>query len=293
MGFFNSASVFLAGAAVLVTPAAAQTAKSNVFVPDEPLWELRIGGSALYAPDYPGAEDKSLNGVGAPIFIYRGDRIRFGEYGVARAIATETPRFEFDISADAVYSANSKDDGARAGMPDLDYLLQIGPQAIWNIHDTEWTAEGRTSFKFIMPVRGVASTDFSYIDHAGWIAEPQFQYRRRYPGDLRQSWSATLFWTFGDEDLNAYWYGVTPEFATVERPAYEADAGLVSTGLRLSWTRELNDRFQVFLTYQGRAFSGAANSDSPLLREDVTHAGSISFVWKALQSSRPAQNDDM
>lgn len=283
----------LAGLSLAAPIAAADDDALGEFVPDEPLWELRLGGSTLYSPDYPGAEDESLNGVVAPIFIYRGERIRFGEYGVARAIATETPRFEFDISADAVYSANSEDDGARAGMPDLDYLLQIGPQAIWNIHDTGWTAKGRTSFQLLLPVRGVAATDLSSIDHAGWIAEPQFLYRQRYGGDLRQSWSAALFWTFGDEDLNSYWYEVAPQYATADRSAYEAEGGLVSTGLRLSWTKELTDSFQIFLTYQGRAFEGAANADSPLLRKDVTHAGSISFVWRALQSKQPARNDDM
>ena len=265
----------------------------NAHVPDEPLWELRIGGSGLQAPDYPGAEDESFNWVAAPIYIYRGEKIRFGEYGVARAITAETPRFELDISADAVYSANSEDDGARAGMPDLDYLFQIGPQAVWNIHDTGWTANGRQNLTLLAPVRAVAATDFSSVEEGGFIAEPMLTYRRRYSGDLRQSWSASLFWTFVDSDLAEYWYEVAPEFATVERETYEAEAGFVSTGWRVSWTKELTDRFQVFLTYQGRNFDGAANQDSPLLREDTTHAGSISFVWKVLQSRRPAQNDDM
>ncbi|WP_300379143.1 MipA/OmpV family protein [Henriciella sp.] len=270
-----------------------RTVSEGGFVPDEPLWEVRLGGTSLYGPDYPGSPDNSLNGFAAPLVIYRGDRIRFGEYGVARAITAETRTFELDISVDAVYEAGSNEDGARAGMPDLDYLLQIGPQAIVNFHDTGWTPDGRSEVKMLLPVRAVASTDFTGFEHVGYIAEPQLTYRRQYGGARRSSWSLTLFSTFADEGLNGFWYNVAPQFATPERSAYSAQAGYLSSGLKASWTRELSEDFQLYLTYQGRAFQGSANEDSPLLTEDFTHAFSISFVWKLFKSKRRARNDDM
>jgi outer membrane protein len=259
--------------------------------PDEPLWELRVGATALYGPVYPGASENSTNGVAAPLVIYRGDRIRFGEYGVARAIAAETQRFQLDVSLDAAYSA--EDAEARVGMPDLDYLFQIGPQAVIRLSDTGWTTDGRTELTAFVPVRGVASSDFSSISHAGWLAEPAITYRRQYNRDLRESWSVSLFSSFADQELMDYWYGVAPQYAIAGRPAYEADGGYLATGVKASWTKEVTDDFQIFLTYQGRVFSGSANEQSPLLQEDVTHAVSFSFVWKALKSKRPAKNRDM
>jgi outer membrane scaffolding protein for murein synthesis (MipA/OmpV family) len=259
--------------------------------PEEPLWELRLGGTALYGPVYPGSSESKLNGVGAPLFIYRGDRIRFGEYGAVRAIAAENKTFELDVSLDAAYSA--EDAEARAGMPDLDYLFQVGPQALWHISDTGWTTEGRTEITAFLPVRGVASSDFKSIDHVGLLAEPSIMFRRQYNTDLRQSWNVQLFASFADEGLMDYWYQVDPAFATAVRPAYDARGGYLATGLKASWTRELTDDFQVYLTYQGRWFAGASNDSSPLLERDVTHAVSISFVWKALRSTRRARNDDM
>ncbi|WP_084419732.1 MipA/OmpV family protein [Henriciella litoralis] len=273
--------------------AAQETRERDANAPDEPLWEVRLGGSGLYGPDYPGASDKSTQGVFAPLFIYRGDRIRFGEYGVARAIAAENKTFELDVSLDAAYSANSDDDGLRAGMPDLDYLFQAGPQGIIHLSDTGWTPEGRKEWRIHVPVRAVASTDFSSIDHVGYIAEPQLVYQRKYGGELRSGWSITLFSTFADEGLADYWYEVPAQFATPDRARYDAKSGYISTGVRASWTRELSDRFQLFLTYQGRNFSGASNENSPLLQEDFTHAVSVSFVWKAFQSRQRAKNDDM
>jgi MipA family protein len=270
--------------------AIAQEAASPL-APDEPLWELRVGATGLYGPAYPGSSENTWNGVGAPLVIYRGDRIRFGEYGVARAIAAETPKLELDVSLDAVYSA--EDVKSRAGMPDLDYLFQIGPQVVWHVADTGWTPKGRTELTAFLPVRGVGASDFKSLEHAGWLAEPSIMFRRQYQGELRTSWNVQLFASFADQDLMDYWYGVAPQYATPARPAYVAEAGYLATGLKASWTRELTDNFQIFLTYQGRSFSGAANERSPLLEEDVTHAFSISFVWKALKSKRRAKNDDM
>lgn len=269
----------------------AQEPERNAFTPDEPLWELRIGASALHGPVYPGASQTKTNGVGAPLFIYRGDRVRFGEYGVARAIAAENKTFQLDLSVDAAYAA--EDAEARIGMPDLDYLFQVGPQVVANLYDTGWTADGRTEVKAFLPVRGVAATDFSHIEHAGVLMEPGIMFRRQYPGQLRTSWNARLFASVADENLMDYWYSVDPQYALTDRPAYDAEGGYLSTAINVSWTKELTENFQVFLTYQGRYFGGAANADSPLLQEDFTHAVSFSFVWKAFKSKRPAKNDDM
>ncbi len=269
----------------------AQETEAPAFAPEEPLWELRLGASALYGPAYPGSSEMMLNGVGAPLFVYRGERIRFGEYGAARAIAVADSRFEIDLSFDAAYSA--EDAEARAGMPELDYLFQIGPQALWRVSDTGWTPEGRTEITAFLPARAVAATDFKSIDHAGWLVEPSIMYRRQYNEELRHSWSMQLFASFADESLMDYWYGVAPQYATISRQAHEADGGYLATGFKASWARELTDDLQVFLTYQGRVFNGSANRDSALLEEDVTHAFSFSLVWKALKSRRSARNDDM
>ena len=283
-----------AASLVIATIAAGAQAQIAGVAPaprQEPLWEVRIGATGLYGPVYPGASQSKLNGVGAPLLIYRGERIRFGEYGVARAIAAKNQRFELDVSLDAVYAA--RDAKARIGMPSLDYLFQIGPQAVWHISDSGWTADGRTEITALLPVRGVAASDFKSIEHVGWLAEPAIMYRRIYPGELRTSWNAKLFVSVADEGLMSYWYDVDPAFATPTRPAYAAKGGYLSTALNVSWTKELTKDFQIYLTYQGRALFGSANERSPLLQDKFTNAVSFSFVWKVLKSKRPARNDGM
>jgi outer membrane scaffolding protein for murein synthesis (MipA/OmpV family) len=277
--------------AVFAGAASAQTDGVAPQPRQDPLWEIRAGGTALYGPVYPGASENKVNGVGAPLIIYRGERIRFGEYGVARAIAAESKKLELDVSLDAVYAA--RDAKARTGMPDLDYLFQVGPQVVWHITDTGWTSNGRSELTAFLPVRGVAASDFKSIEHVGWLAEPAIAYHRVYPGDLRTTWTAKVFASFADEGLMDYWYGVNPAFATVLRPTYEAKGGYLSTALNLSWSRELTKDFQVYITYQGRLLSGSANERSPLMQEDFTNAISFSFVWKILKSKRPARTDSI
>jgi hypothetical protein len=164
---------------------------------------------------------------------------------------------------------------------------------VWHIKDTGWTTEGREQITAFLPVRGVAASDFKSIEHVGWLAEPSIMYRRQYGGQLRQSWNAQLIASFADDGLMEYWYQVDPIYATAVRPAYDAKSGYLATALKLSWTKEITEDFQVYLTYQGRYFGGASNRGSSLLEEDWTNAVSVSFVWKALKSKQRAKNDDM
>ena len=287
----RGASMALLVAGVMSASAGAAVAEEQK--PDLPLWELRLGGSALYAPDYPGAEDYQTRGIGAPIFIYRGERLRIGgddPTAIARAIAVDEPRFEFDLSLNAAYPADSEDGEAREGMTDLDTQLEIGPQATFNLFDTGWTEEGRKRLRFLLPVRAVGATDFSDFEELGYTVQPTLTWRRQYPGDRQTSYSASLTAVWASEGVQDYYYEVEPEFATPTRAAYDAEGGYLGTHINISGRREIRPNLHLFLTYQARYLGGAVNEDSPLLREDLTHAVSFSFVWTALSSSRPARD---
>jgi outer membrane scaffolding protein for murein synthesis (MipA/OmpV family) len=260
-----------------------------------PLWELRVGATALYSPDYPGADESHWRGIGAPLFVYRGERLRIGgdePNAAARAIAIETRRFELAMSVDAAFGADSDDNDARAGMPDLDPVVEIGPQLTINLNDTGWTEEGRNRLRLLFPIRAVGATDLSYYDDLGYVFQPALTYRHQWPGERRMSYSATLGATWASEGVQDYYYQVDAPYATLARPAYDADAGYMGAHFQLSAMREMRPGFNLYLTYRGRQFSGAANEDSPLHLAETTHAFSISAVWTAFRSSRPAQNSD-
>ncbi len=260
-----------------------------------PLWELRVGASGLFAPDYPGSDHYHLRGVGAPLFVYRGDRIRIGgdePNAAARAIAIQQRTFELDLSVDAAYGADSSENDARQGMPDLDTQLEIGPQLTINLQDTGWTEEGRRRLRLLLPVRHVGATDFKNYEELGYIFQPALTYRRQFPGERMMSFSTTFALTFATEGVHDYYYEVDPAFATVNRPTYDAEGGYLGAHLQFSGRTEIFDNTHLFVTYRMRSLDGAASQESPLHRENLTHALSISFVWTALRSDQPARNRD-
>ena len=259
-----------------------------------PLWELRLGGSALYAPDYPGSDDYHVHAVGAPLFIYRGERLRIGNdepNAIARAIAVENRRFELSVSVDANYGADSSNNDARQGMPDLDTQLEIGPQLTVNLIDTGWTDDGRRRLRILLPVRDVGATDFKHWDNLGWIFQPTLTYRRQW-ADGKASFSTSLAVVYASEGVQDYYYQVDPLYATASRPAYDAQGGYLGTHLQISGRREIRPGLNVYLTYRLRSLAGAENEDSPLHREDLTQAFSISAVWTAFHSQQSARNHD-
>jgi outer membrane scaffolding protein for murein synthesis (MipA/OmpV family) len=284
-----------AGALGVASAASAQEQSPGAAPEAQPLWELRLGASALLAPDYPASDQYHVRGVGAPLFIYRGDRIRIGAdepNAVARAIAVRNRTFELDLSVDAAYGAESKDNDARTGMPDLDTQLEIGPQLTINLQDTGWTHEGRRRLRLLLPVRHVGATDFKNYEELGFIFQPALTYRRQWPGDEMTSFSTTFALTFATEGVQEYYYEVDPAFATPTRLAYDAEGGYLGAHMQFSGRREIRPDTHLFVTYRMRSLDGAANQESPLHRENLTHAISISLVWTALRSDRAARDRD-
>ena len=290
----RAARLALTGALCTLASIGAASAETEaVAAPAQPLWELRLGGTALYSPDYPGAEQSHWRGIGAPLFVYRGERIRIGAdepNSVARAIAVETKRFELDLSANATFSADSDDNDAREGMPDLDYMVELGPQATFNIYDETNASGGRSRLRFLFPLRFAGATDFGGFDDLGYVVEPTLHYRRQFSGEHNRSFSAALGATWASEGVQDYYYEVAPQYVRADRPAYDAGGGYLGAYFQLSTKREVREGLNLYLTYRLREFAGAENRDLPLHLADETHAVSVSAVWTLLRSSRPARN---
>ena len=276
------------GWALLGTDAAAQDVEAGGSLPvkiqTQPLWEVGIGGGALYEADYPAAGEYGPNGLALPYVIYRGDVFRVGGGSVARAVALETRRFEFDLSLSASFAADDND--ARDGMPDLDFLFEAGPQVVYHAARFAYGPGETGEIDARLQARAVFSTDFSDLNNRGFLVEPEIAYRHRglFGSDL--GLNVALGSTFATQNLHDYFYSVAPADARPGRPAFDADAGYLGTEARAGLSIPIVERLRVFLVGKLGYYGGAANEDSPLFEDETNLGAGVAFVWRIFESEQ-------
>jgi outer membrane scaffolding protein for murein synthesis (MipA/OmpV family) len=262
------------------------------------LWELGIGGGSFNTAKYPASGDSRFNTAAIPFVVYRGDTFRIGDGGGARAVVVENKNLEIDFSFGIALPADSEDNSAREGMPELDLLLEIGPQAVYMLgnYDFDKNAQGESKgtdygkgrLNLRLQARAVFSTDFSNFDSRGYILEPQISYQHRGFKHPDTAISVSFGAIFATEKTHDYFYEVAPEFATTDRPAYDAKAGYLGSELSLGVSFRVNQDIRAFIGGSAQFHSAAANKDSPLFEEEVTYSFGAAFVWRLFKSERKA-----
>ncbi|MCB1883530.1 MAG: MipA/OmpV family protein [Geminicoccaceae bacterium] len=263
-------------------PALAQTEK--------PLWEAGVGGVAAWSPDYPASAQNHWNVIPFPFVIYRGDSVEVTERGRLRGYLFDTDRFELDVSAAGAFAADSKDNDARRGMPDLDFLGEIGPRLGVTLHDGP-----ARLIRLDLQARAVFSTDLRHFGFEGFVLNPELVWRERpllgFKGVEAEFRLGPLV---ADRRLQGYFYGVDPRYARPGRPAYGADAGYLGTQSSLTLRLPLTDRARLSAGLNAGWFKGASNEGSPLYRDDVNWGASLAVLVSLYQSGRTtrAATDD-
>ena len=249
-----------------------------------PLFELGIAGGGGYTADYPAAAQSHWRGLVTPWLIYRGEILRADEQG-ARARTFLGDRIELAISGSGSFPASSSDNRARQGMPDLDWIGEIGPTVIWTV----WRDLDPASPRRIVldtPIRAAFSTNLSSISFRGFTFEPDIAWQQRnllVPGSrLRASIGAV----FGTGQYLDYFYSVAPQYATAERPAYNARGGYLGSRFSLSFRVPVWDSLSLVVGGRIANFSGATNADSPLFLRQWNYAVAAGFSWTIFSSSR-------
>lgn len=253
-----------------------------------PKWELGAGATGLRLPDYRGSDETRNYAYPLPYFVYRGERMRFDREGF-RGVLLESERIELDLSVAGSLPVKSERNRARSGMPDLDPALEIGPK----VNVTLWRdrpGERRLDLRFAL--RGVIATDLSHAKDAGWVFHPHLYYDSR-PAFLGGRWdlSAQAGVLYASNRYHQYYYGVAPQFATAERPAYEAGAGYSGATASAAITRRFG-RLWVGTFVRYDALGGVAFEPSPLFRRSEYFAAGFAIAWVFAESKDLVQVDD-
>lgn len=247
-----------------------------------PLWELGVFGGGATTPAYPGSADHSARGLALPYLIYRGDVVRIDQQGIgARLVRSE--RVELDVGLAASLPANSDDVTARAGMPSLGTLIEAGPR----VKITLARPAPNSRIRLDLPLRAVIEARGGWRGQ-GYTFEPRLMYEAN---GAQEHWTfdANIGMVFGNRKINRYLYEVRPEFATAERPAYQADPGLVLVRVGATGSRLINPDLRLYAFVRYENYASAANRDSPLMQKSSGYSAGLGFAWALKYSSQPAR----
>jgi outer membrane protein len=253
-----------------------------------PLWEAGVGGFAGSVPDYPAAGQNTVHAFALPYLVYRGDILRVGgeeNQGAVSGRFIKSDRFELDVSLSAAFPVDSGSNSARRDMPDLDFLFGIGPQLIFKLVNEP----GHRKLNFNLQVRSIYSTDFSSIDHRGYVFDPKLNYTHEHVTDLDLKVFTSAGPIFATEKLMDYFYSVDTEYVTPSRRAYDADAGYLGSNITLGVSKRFNNRFRLILGTRLGIHHGATNDDSPLFKDKLNLGVFTAFAWSFKQSELPAR----
>lgn len=280
---FNQTLVctLLAAAAGAAQAQAEAPAPAPAHVPELPLWEFGVAGAGASTPAYPGSSDRSRRAAALPFVIYRGEVFRADQSGIgARLVRKE--RVELDVGLAASLPADSDDVEARRGMPNLGTLLELGPRLKVLLAEPSESSRVRLD----LPLRAVIEARGG-LRGQGWTFEPKVVYEMR---DRLWTFDANVGVVMGNRKINRYFYQVDQQYATLERPAYEADSGLMLVRTGMSASRLLNPDLRVFGFVRYESYADAANRASPLVKQSTGSSFGMGFAWTITRSTRMAVN---
>jgi outer membrane scaffolding protein for murein synthesis (MipA/OmpV family) len=251
--------------------------------PAPPLWEAGLAAFGARSPAYPGAAQRSSNGIVLPYFLYRG-RVLRAERGTVGLRAARTERLELDVGFAGSFGSAASSNDARRGMPDIGTLVEFGPRLRWRLGPASLFGLGG-HFGAAIPLRGVFDLD-NRFEYRGLALEPSLSWGTRAGGFTL---GTSLGLLIADQRLADTFYGVAPAFARPGRPAYEARAGLVATRLSFNVSRRLHRDWVVFGFARLDSVRGAANRTSPLVDAPTGTAVGLGVSWTFARSERPAE----
>ncbi len=243
-----------------------------------PTWELGVGVGAVSFRDYRGSDTTHAYPVVVPYFIYRGRVLRADREGLkTKLLPQDRLRLDFSVNATTPVRNNS----ARQGMPQLRTTVELGPAL--DIH--VWRSEDeRAKLDVRLPVRAV--TTLGSPGFIGWFFAPNVNLDIANPAGFR-GWNLGLLTgpLFATRRYDQYYYSVAPQYATAQRPAYDASGGYAGTQVLAALTKRY-PKFWTGAYVRHDTLAGASFESSPLVKSRNYWSAGIGIAWIVGQSSR-------
>ena len=233
-------------------------------------WELGVGVGAISTNHYRGADQRRTYAAPLPYVRYHGERLHVDREG-GRYYFLNREKLRLDINASFAFPVKSDGNTARSGMENLSPILEVGPRVEIQL----WEDAAKLSrWRLGLPLRVAIATDIRRIETAGAVFSPYLQYR------FNNGWENAIaigpMWA--TEANHDYFYQVDAQYATSERPAYDAHGGYSGTRITLSTSRRFDHYwFALFTRYD--SLHNTAFDDSPLRRQNHSIMFGAAFAY--------------
>ncbi len=238
-------------------------------VPGHATLEWGIGMASIHAPDYRGSGETQTELLPLPYIKYRGERLIIDEGIEGRLFAT--PDLLLAISGNGSLPS-SDDNKAREGMDELDASIELGPSLEYRLqHDED------SSVWLELPLRFAFGVN-SDLQSIGYTLNPRLAWRK--PARDKYAWKLTLTGglLFADRDFHNYFYQVSSDEVTAERPLYDAEAGYSGFRIDFTYSRRIQ-RWWLggFIRYDD--ISNSEFESSPLVSDSSNWTAGIGLAW--------------
>jgi hypothetical protein len=173
-------------------------------------------------------------------------------------------------------------------MPDLRPTIEIGPSVEMHL----WkSSDERVKLDVRVPLRGVLTVQ-AHPRYIGWVLAPNAAVDIKDVAGLTGWYLGALAGPlFADHRYHDYFYTVAPQYATVDRPAYQASAGYSGMEILASLSKRYPS-FWVGAYVRHDSLAGAVFESSPLVKTREYWAGGLGFAWMIHQSSQRIDVDE-
>lgn len=238
--------------------------------------EMGVGVFATSLPKYLGSDEQNNYLLPFPYFYYKSDQLEV-DRNAFTGYLWQSNRWSLDISASGSIPVKSDETKAREGMPDIDFVGEIGPVINYYLTgDHHATTQAYLGFH----IRKAFASDFSSFNAVGWKYGPSLTYHQEiasvFSGDL--SIESKINVDFADDNYLNYYYGVSEQYAHNDRIVFDAKGGYKGTSLGLGFTWD-NDKIWLGSFVQYQNLNGAKQQESALVKKTSNWSVGLGVVW--------------
>lgn len=269
---------------------ASSFAKESEKEDGEAYWDYGIGLGAVHYEHYPSSNQFSDIALPGPTFQYRGKILRADDRDGAHLYLLKSQTFTVELAGAGYPALDSSNNRAREGMPDLPWMIALGPELVFKPNE---------NWRMGLGVFQAISTDFKMTRFAGNIFEAKIKYQWDHAHsswswispDLHVNSRVTLSFQSGDKKFQALYFEVTPQQATAERPSYEAREGFLSEELSYYQTFK-SGRLSLFAGGSLKSYANSVNRESSLHKSDFNVTAVLGVNYVLGESRRLAVPED-